>query len=249
VAEFGTAFAGLRSDGAGPLRKPSWRNAVPDIAARLGVAFPPANEYAADPALWIGGARGVELAVVEMTPAFHHVGAGIGADEVEELTAALAKVFDAEFTLAPELHRLPSRSNIPAHPLQKHIRELPVEQRLAGLRDSVLEGTEGDVVVEVWWATEAMRDLLVDRVLALLQGSRPLLHDPHVSEGEKQDGEERNGEMVEEEPTTAGEATESSASSISSTRRQARKRETEHPLILRSNPSPRRCLAPMAHAW
>ncbi len=234
VAEFGTAFAGLRSDGAGPLRAPSWRNAVPDIAARLSVAFPPANEYAADPTLWIGGACGVELAVVEMTPAFHHVGAGIGADEVEELTSALAKVFDAEFTLAPALYRLPSRSNVPAHPLQKHIRELPVEQRLAGLRDSVLEGTEGDVVVEVWWATEAMRDLLVDRVLALLQGYRPPLHGPHGSAGEEQDGEERYREMVEEEPATAGEATASSASSISSARPQARKRETEplpHPAL------------------
>jgi hypothetical protein len=228
VAEFGAPFAGLRSDGAGPLRAPSWRNSVPHIASRLGIAFPPALEYAADPALWIGGARGIELAMVEMTPAFHHVGAGIGADEVEELTAALAKVFDAEFTLAPELHRLPSRSNVPAHPLQKHIRDLPAEQRLAGLRDSVLEGAKGDIVVEVRWATGTMRDLLVNRVLALLQGERPPLYDPQESADGEQDDEERDSEEVEEEPATT---------SAASARRQARKREAE--------PLPRPALEPI----
>lgn len=153
------------------IRIPVWGNLLPQIARRLGVPLPSAEQLTSRPKDWLDGKDGVEAGIVYTTPRYHPIGTGIGHDVCEDFTQCLVGKLSSDLLLLPPFqpYRIPAK--VEAHPLTKDFLEIAPEKRLEALVASV--GKE--VTIEVYWQTEAVRDMLVDRVLAVLTRTRPQL--------------------------------------------------------------------------
>jgi hypothetical protein len=215
----------------GGQRIPVWMDLVPDIAQRLGVPFPRAEMLTRAPERWLEGVDGVEAGIVYITPRFHPIGPGIGPDVCEVLTRQVTNALEPELVLRPPLKQYQVPHMQSAHPLTKDLREMAREARLTGLEKSV--GSQ--VTIEVLWQTERVRDMLVDRVLALL--TRPLQpfankqeSSPHLLSHQDitPDNEEIDDiDDVEQVLLESEEVADESSANIGVQRRQARKRIPE----------------------
>jgi hypothetical protein len=114
-------------------RTPEWANSVPQIASRLMVNFPDAEDLARSPARWLQGVKGVEAAVAERQPRNHRIGPGLGQDEHRALTERIADALANEVQLCPPLSQRLTVRKAQRHPLEGELRDMPVEERLAGL--------------------------------------------------------------------------------------------------------------------
>lgn len=160
------------ADGGRPQRLPSWDGHIPDIAAnRLDIAWPDSEELARNPLLYLNppGKDGVVAAIVEQTPRYHLVQQGMGLDEHKRLTEIIAERLSDVLDLVPPLRRIDQITKSERHALEKNLRMLPPELRLGGLAASV--GPQ--VTMEVWWQTDAWRNMVIDRIRALLERERP----------------------------------------------------------------------------
>src|SRR6266702_3793793 len=112
-----------------------------------------------------------------------------------------------------------------AHPLTKELRSMTSESRLAGLEASI--GPR--VSIEILWQTEKVRDMLFDRVLALLTRSLQPFPDEQKDDLDPpsdEEGEEDSENSLGEESRDDGFEMMSSTASVRS-RRLARKRIPE----------------------
>ncbi len=153
-------------------RVPMWADRVPEIAQRLGVTFPQAAELAANPQPWLleGGVEGVNAAVVTRSTRHHRVQPGLDLQVHEALTQRLFPALLGQVELGQRLFPMTVPDRVGGkHTLELHLRDLSKEVRLQGLVDSV----GGSLTVEVYYETPAIRDMLVDRVIALLTLPRP----------------------------------------------------------------------------
>jgi hypothetical protein len=170
-------IAAVRAEEGGQ-RVPAWMNLVPEIAKRVNVTIPSADQLTEKPLDWLEGHDGVEAGIVYTTPRKHPVGTGIGPDVCETMTMELAAALSSELALCAPWKPYPIPSKVTAHPLIDDLREMTVQDRLAALEQSV--GPQ--ITVEVRWQTESVRDMLVDRVYALLTLPRPPLVVPPKKE-------------------------------------------------------------------
>ena len=150
---------------------PAWTNRVPEVARRLGVEFPDAEALASDPMRWLQGDDGVEAGVVWKTPRHHPVAQGIDEKDREALTRTVQDALGQELSLCSPLKRLHPVHKKHVHPLMDELRKMPAEDRLAGLARSV----GGNVTIEIFWVTEAARDMLTDCIRAVLTREPPPL--------------------------------------------------------------------------
>jgi hypothetical protein len=169
----------------------AWGDLVPDIAQRVFVDLPAAEKLAAEPWRWLNGVDGIVAAVAYKSPRAHPVQPGLDFTVNEELTDHIAEMLTPEIELAEPLRKLVPVVNTEKHPLTKPLRELPVEERLAALAASVGR----NVTIEVWWETEAARDMLIDRIRAVLE--QPL---PPLVERLRADGTPMPRRRAEEQP-------------------------------------------------
>ena len=206
-------------------RIPLWADLVPEIAQRLGVPFPSAEVLTKAPEKWLDGVGGVEAGIVYTTPRYHPIGTGMGADVREVLTQQITKILAPDLMLLPPLKRYQIPHMRSAHPLTKELRAMTSESRLTGLEASI----GPHVSIEILWQTEKVRDMLFDRVLALL--TRSLQPFPDVQKDDldlppdEEEGEDTENSLGEETPDDGVEITSSTASERS--RRLARKRIPE----------------------
>jgi hypothetical protein len=171
-------------------RVPEWTNLLPGIAQRLQIAWPSARDLTIAPLSYLNdpGIDGVVAGIVEHTPRYHAVKQGVGLDDHEALTKVLADALQDHLALVPPLTRpTQTRQKKEKHPLEKNLRDLPRKQRLAALADSVAP----ELTIEIRWTTPALRNMLVDRILAMLCSDRPALLEQAVSEN----GIADNGDM------------------------------------------------------
>lgn len=150
-------------------RVPQWTNRLPDVVKRLQVAFPAAQEVVSNPGAWLRGEQGVVAAMVEHTPRNQPIGAGVDMQDHAAITRAIQTAFMEELVLTPPMVRVPELRKAP-NALKKPLRELSREDRLQALVDSV--GPE--VTIEIIWTQPHVRDMLVDRLKALLLKPTPL---------------------------------------------------------------------------
>jgi pPIWI_RE module N-terminal domain/RNaseH domain of pPIWI_RE/MID domain of pPIWI_RE len=162
----------------GDRRVPVWTNLVPQIANRLSVAIPDAEQLTSQPKDWLDGKDGVEAGIVYASPRRHPVGTGLGPDMLEQFTAIVGEKLSNDLALRPPLKPYEIPQKVEAHPLVADFLEMPPEERLRRLAVSV----NPQVTIEVRWQTEAVRDMLVDRVLAVLTRPRPPLIEPEELE-------------------------------------------------------------------
>lgn len=163
-------------------RFPLWTNLLPNIAKRVNVAVPSAIELTQNPLAWLEGAEQVEAGIVCSSSSRHPVGTGLGPDVCEAITLELMAALSNDLILCPPCkpYAIPHKST--KHLLMQDLRDLSAEQRLASLEKSV----SPQVTIEVRWHTEAARDMLVDRIIALLTLPRPpLLTPPSTKKGQK----------------------------------------------------------------
>lgn len=159
-------------------RVPVWMNLVPEIARRVNVSIPSAEEVTRGPREWSEGNCGIEVGIVYANIRNHPVGVGIGPDLCEVITKELAAALPAELALSPEWEPYAFPAKVTAHPLIKDLRDMTKHDRLAALKQSV--GSQ--IMIEVHWQTEAVRDMLIDRIHALLTLPRPPLVEPPKKE-------------------------------------------------------------------
>lgn len=160
--------------GGRPTRVPQWTGRLPAIATeRLQISWPDAEQIARDPIGYLEapGKAGIIAAIVEHTPRYHPVRQGLGLDEHEALTVAIQDALKDTLVLIPPLTQSISLTKPSAHSLDDNLRELSPATRLQGLVDSV----SPNVTIEVWWQTAAWRNMVIDRIQALLTGERPPL--------------------------------------------------------------------------
>ena len=160
--------------GGRPLRIPVWAGTLPEIANnRLTITWPDIQEVAKNPLLYLKepGVNGVVAAIVEHTPRYHPVRQGLGLDEHKALAEVLQKALCEELNLVAPLYRLPPIIKPEKHPLDGNLRDLEPDVRLRGLVESV--GPQ--VTMELWWQTHAWRNMMIDRIKALLTRARPPL--------------------------------------------------------------------------
>jgi hypothetical protein len=168
-------------------RTPVWMNLVTQIAKRVNVSIPSADQLTRKPIDWLEGLHNVEAGIVYTNPRKHPVGTGIGPDICEKITAELLAALSSELALCPPCKPYPIPSKVTAHPLIEDLREMTAEARLTALVESV--GPQ--VTIEVRWKTEAVRDMLADRIVALLTGPRPPLIDPPPDEAPPEEAEQQ----------------------------------------------------------
>jgi hypothetical protein len=142
---------------------PEWSDSIPEIAQRLSVRVPTAEEVARDPQRWQQETNGVIAAVVAGNRSIHRVGAGVGLDLHENLTAQIEEATTSLLKPCSSLSRIKSALKR-KHPLMKDLRELPADARLCRFVESVGASAR----IEVYWQTQAALNMLVDRVQALL---------------------------------------------------------------------------------
>jgi hypothetical protein len=152
-------------------RIPIWMNLVPKIAARIDVPLPDAHIIAKQPLVWLEGVHGLEAGMIYSTQGKLPIGLGIGPDVCEDITKRLLETLSDHLTLQPlcQPYIIPRKGE--HHPLMDDLREIPKDIRLEALEQSV----GSDITIEIRWTTEAVRDMLFDRVLAMLTGTRPEL--------------------------------------------------------------------------
>ncbi|HEX6293054.1 MAG TPA: DUF3962 domain-containing protein [Herpetosiphonaceae bacterium] len=158
-------------------RVPVWRDALAGIASRIGAALPDPSELTSHPERYLEpmDEDTVIAAIVEKTPRNHPVKAGMGLEVREAITEAIAHPMDEVLTLIAPLERSdttgkPQRN---AAMLADDLRDLPAEERLQAVRDSI--GPR--VVVEVWWQTQEGRNQLIYGLHDMLTGPRPPLEE------------------------------------------------------------------------
>ncbi|BCL79536.1 DUF3962 domain-containing protein [Ktedonobacteria bacterium brp13] len=154
-------------------RFPLWTNLLPNIAKRVNVAVPSADELTKNPLAWLEGTEQVEAGIVCSSSSRHRVGIGLGPDVCEAITLELMAALSKDLILCPPCkpYAIPHKET--KHSLMEDLRDLSAEERLAALEKSV--GPQ--VTIEVRWHTESVRDMLVDRIVALLTKPRPPLLD------------------------------------------------------------------------
>lgn len=150
-----------------------WRDQVPAIAQRANVVLPTAMELGHDPVKWLTGNEPVVAAIVEQTPRAFEVGVGIGPEERELFTSIIKEALAEELDLCPPLTSVKEIRKSTEHSLIKDLRDVPSEQRRAALGQSVAK----QVTIEILYETPAVRDMLADRIQALLCRPRPPLVD------------------------------------------------------------------------
>jgi hypothetical protein len=207
-------------------RFPLWTNLLPNIAKRVNVSVPSAEELTRNPLAWLEGTEQVEAGIVCSSSSRHPVGTGLGPDVCEAITSELMAALSTDLVLCPPCkpYAIPHKET--KHSLMKDLRDLSVEERLAALEKSV--GSQ--ITIEVRWQTEPVRDMLVDRIVALLTQPRPPLLDPPPSKKELKEmmekvGDDVPGDDVSEEVQQSLRSGENSLSHAS--RRPARKRASE----------------------
>ncbi len=185
--------ASLRGIFQGDKRIPIWTNALPAIARRLRIRWPEAKDLAEDPIKYLSeqAGTGVVAAIVQPQTRNHPVKSGVGLDDHEMMTTILQQKLASELECVPPLIRQKTITKPSKHPLEKNLRDLPREQRLEAVADSI--GPQ--VTVEIWWTTQEGRDMLVDRLHAMLCGDRPALVErpptpPSSEENEVDEAEE-----------------------------------------------------------
>jgi hypothetical protein len=158
-------------------RIPVWRENLAEIAARIGVWLPQPKELTASPEgfLFPVNDDGVVAAIVEKTPRYHPVGAGMGLEEREAITIAIATQASDLLSIVPRLERskvtLSRQRNQTM--LGSDLRGIPVETRLQAVKETI--GSE--FVIEIYYQTEACRDQLIESIHSLLTGERPDLEE------------------------------------------------------------------------
>lgn len=167
----------VKTEGKGQ-RVPAWMNLIPEIAMRVNVSIPSADQLTRRPREWSEGNLGVEVGIVYANVRNHPVGVGIGPDLCETITKELAAALPTELTLSPEWEPYPIPAKIAAHPLTEDLREMTKQARLTALKQSVAS----QIMIEVHWQTEEVRDMLIDRIYALLTLPRPPLVEPPKKE-------------------------------------------------------------------
>jgi hypothetical protein len=107
------------------------------------------------------------------------IGLGIGPDVCEDITKRLVEALSDHLTLQPlcQPYVIPRKGE--HHPLMRDLREIPKKIRLEALEQSV----GPHMTIEIRWTTEAVRDMLFDRILAMLTGTRPELVLPEKNQG------------------------------------------------------------------
>ena len=194
--------ASLRGIFHGDKRIPIWTNALPAIARRLRIRWPEAMDLAENPIRYLSeqAGTGVVAAIVQPQTRNHPVKSGVGLDDHEMMTTILRQKLASELECVPPLIRQKTITKPSKHSLEKNLRDLPRVQRLEAVADSI--GSQ--VTVEIWWTTQEGRDMLVDRLHAMLCGDRPVLVErpptpPSSEENEVDEAEEEeypNDEMV-----------------------------------------------------
>lgn len=174
-------------------RIPLWMNLVPKIAARIDVPLPDAHIMAKQPLLWLEGVHGLEAGMIYTTPKNLPIGVGIGPDVCEDITKRLTEALSDHLTLQSlcQPYIIPSKDE--HHPLMKDLREIPEKIRLEALEQSV--GPR--LTIEIRWTTDSVRDMLFDRVEAMLKGTRPELIFPE----DTQSISEHEGELEVDDPS------------------------------------------------
>ncbi|GER88980.1 hypothetical protein KDW_31420 [Dictyobacter vulcani] len=160
----------IRVEGNTP-RIPAWTNHLPQIAKRFGVIIPNAQELTQHPMKWLAGHEGIEIGIVCRNTRYHPIGTGIGPDVQEIITQQIMGILAPQISLLKPFKSFPIPRKIEAHPMMGDLRDIAIHDRLAALEKSV--GPK--VVIEVRWQKEIVRDMLVDRIIALLTGPRPPL--------------------------------------------------------------------------
>ena len=186
-------------------RIPVWKNRITDIVRRLGVPFPDAESLARDPMMWLtGGDAGVEAGIVEPSSARHHgVGVGLGLEVHKDLTERLADKMPTGVSLCPAPEAIASVTSRPRHPLMCSLRERPESERLLAFQESV----GANVTIEIHWDSETVRDMLVDRLLAVLCRPRPALEPLGQESAVRRDGKQKpRKRLPEPEPEVIGES-------------------------------------------
>jgi hypothetical protein len=165
------AMAHLEGERVNGCRVPVWSGSVPEIAGRLGVPFPTAEEFAADPRRWMesSDSSGIEAAAVEKTPKWHPVQTGLGLDEHERITRRIASALCEELQLCDPLVRLPLVRKRAPHVLMEDPRAVASGVRCAALVRSVAP----QITIEVLYRTPEFRDMQVNRLQDLLLGDPP----------------------------------------------------------------------------
>ncbi len=187
------SVATLEATMRGDQRTTRWTNRVPEIFKRSAVGFPLAEELIRDPAKWLQGVNGVQAGIVYVTPRYHPIGTGIGPDVCEALTNAIMKGLGEDAIQCPPLSPISMPQKRSKHFLERDLREISVKDRLAGFVESV----GSSATIEVVWRTEAVRDMLVDRIVAEISLPRPPLpprvREDHNLAGQSEDTTEEKG--------------------------------------------------------
>lgn len=174
-------------------RLPLWMDLVPNIASRIDVPLPEAQDIARRPLAWLDGIQGLEAGIIFSTQGKLPVGVGLGPDVCEDMTNRLMKALSDHLSLLPlcQPYIIPDKTE--HHQLMDDLRDMPASTRLTALEQSV--GSR--ITFEIHWTTERVRDMLFDRLLALLTGPRPELVLPEkqpemeIDEYEDEDDENR----------------------------------------------------------
>ena len=167
------ATARLRAAYVEGRRIPEWDNLVPDIARRLNVPFPEAEDVLSDPGAWLTGSQGVVAAMVEQSPnrRQHPVQAGMDLETHGTITRLIADHLANKMVLHPPLQRLIAPAKVQKHVLASPLRELAAIRRLDGLERSI----GPNITIEIYWNTPTTRDMIADRIESLLCRSSPEL--------------------------------------------------------------------------
>lgn len=180
-------------------RVPVWADAIAGIAQRLGLQWPEAEHLAKNPLPYLReqGQNGLVAAIVEHHPRTHPVQPGMGLEEHEALTQIVYQHLAEELAFLPPLTSRLELRKPHHHPLEQNLRDVPQPQR----QKAFVEAVGPQATIEVWWMTEAGRDMQIDRLQALLMTDRPPLVEADTGRDQHQNAPpDQSEENAEEEP-------------------------------------------------
>ena len=158
---------------AGGQRVPVWRDALTGIAGRIGAAFPNPDDLTLTPQRFLSPVHddAVIAAIVEKTPRYHPVGAGLGLEVREAITNAVIEATSGVLSLIPPMIRSSATATAQRNQpmLEPDLREIPVNVRLQAVKDSI--GAE--IAIEIWYQNPTCRDQLVESLHSMLTADRP----------------------------------------------------------------------------